>query len=102
VPEPVTVRVTAVMLFGQEIIMRSVPIMIGNACVLLSLAVVPVSPRAADVPAYFNEIVATQTATPAEIGTKDVPQPNTTMFELYGCRAGVPQRAQVRHRIARR
>src|SRR5271170_7749865 len=40
--------------------------------------------RAADVPSYFKEIVGTQTASPAEIGTKNILQLNTTMFELYG------------------
>ena len=40
--------------------------------------------RAADLPSYFKEIVGTQTASPAEIGTKDILQLNTTMFELYG------------------
>jgi hypothetical protein len=54
----------------------------GGACALLSLVVV--GARAADVPSYFKEIVGTQTATPAEIGTKNILQLNTTMFELYG------------------
>ena len=40
--------------------------------------------RAAEVPAYFKPIVGTETATAAEIGTKNVLQLNTTMFELYG------------------
>src|SRR5271154_2292988 len=40
--------------------------------------------RAADLPSYFKEIVGTQTASVAEIGTKDILQLNTTMFELYG------------------
>ena len=35
-------------------------------------------------PSYFKEIVGTQTASPAEIGTKNILQLNTTMFELYG------------------
>ena len=65
--------------------MRSVAMIIGGAGALLSLAVAPVSPAgAADVPEYFNTIVGTETATPAEIGTKNVLQLNTTMFELYG------------------
>ena len=50
---------------------------------LSSLVVGPGSPARADVPVYFKEIVGTETATPAEIGTKNVLQLNTTMFELY-------------------
>jgi hypothetical protein len=70
----------------QEIVMRTVAITVGGACALLSpLVAGPGSPpRAADVPTYFKEIVGTQTATPAEIGTKNILQLNTTMFELYG------------------
>src|SRR3984885_4222392 len=68
--------------------MRTLGIMTGSACVLLSsLFVAPAgSPaRAADVmPSYFDEIVGTQAASPAEVGTKNVLQLNTTMFELYG------------------
>jgi hypothetical protein len=72
--------------------MRTVANMIGGVCALLSsLAVVGSgsSARAADLPAYFNEIVGTQTASPADIGTKNVLQLNTTMFELYGDAAQV-------------
>jgi hypothetical protein len=66
--------------------MRTVAIMIGGAGALLSSLVVGGgSPaRAAEVPSYFKEIVGTEAATPAEIGTKNVLQLNTTMFELYG------------------
>jgi hypothetical protein len=67
--------------------MRTVAIIMGGACALLSLTVAVGSgspARAADVPSYFKEIVGTQTATPAEIGTKNILQLNTTMFELYG------------------
>jgi hypothetical protein len=65
--------------------MRSVAMIIGSAGVLLTLAVAPVSPaHAADVPAYFNEIVGTETTTPGDVATKNVLQLNTTMFELYG------------------
>jgi hypothetical protein len=72
--------------------MRTVAIMIGGVCALLSsLAVVGSgsSARAADLSAYFNQIVGTQTASPADIGTKNVLQLNTTMFELYGDAAQV-------------
>jgi hypothetical protein len=71
----------------QEIMMRTVARTLGGACALLSSLVLfgPGSPpRAADVPSYFKEIVGTQAASPAEIGTKNVLQLNTTMFELYG------------------
>jgi hypothetical protein len=40
--------------------------------------------RAAEVPDYFKPIVGTETSSPAKIGTKNVLQLNTTMFELYG------------------
>jgi hypothetical protein len=86
----VTARIAAVDVLCQEINMRSVAMIIGGAGVLLSLAMAPVSPaQAADVPAYFKEIVGTQTATPAEIGTKNILQLNTTMFELYADSAQV-------------
>jgi hypothetical protein len=67
--------------------MRIVSIMMGGACGLLSSLVVVgpgSSAQAADLPSYFKEIVGTQTASPAEIGTKNILQLNTTMFELYG------------------
>jgi hypothetical protein len=70
----------------QEIVMRTVASIVGGACaLLLPLVAGPGSaPRADDVPTYFKEIVGTQTATPAEIGIKNILQLNTTMFELYG------------------
>jgi hypothetical protein len=67
--------------------MRTVAmIRMGGACALLSWLAVGSGPpaRAADVPTYFKEIVGTQSASPAEIGTKNILQLNTTMFELYG------------------
>jgi hypothetical protein len=66
--------------------MKTFAIATGGACALLSLAIVqPGAPaRAAEVPSYFKEIVGTQSASPADIGTKNVLQLNTTMFELYG------------------
>src|SRR5260221_1607153 len=70
----------------QETVMRTIAIIVGGACALLSPLVAGpgLPPRAADVPTYFKEIVGTQTASPAEIGTKNILQLNTTMFELYG------------------
>jgi hypothetical protein len=67
--------------------MRTVAIMMGGVHALLSSLVVVgsgLSAHAADLPPYFKEIVGTQTASPAEIGTKNILQLNTTMFELYG------------------
>src|SRR5215831_3589694 len=58
-------------------------LMSGVGALLSSLVVGPGSPARADVPVYFKEIVGIETATPAEIGTKNVLQLNTTMFELY-------------------
>jgi hypothetical protein len=74
-----------------EKLMRTVAIMLGGAGALLSsLLVAPSSSaRAAEVPSYFKEIVGTEVATPAEIGTKNILQLNTTMFELYGNAAQV-------------
>jgi hypothetical protein len=67
--------------------MRAVAIMMGGVCALLSSLVgvgSGLSARAAELPSYFKEIVGTQSASPAEIGTKNILQLNTTMFELYG------------------
>jgi hypothetical protein len=67
--------------------MRTVTIVMGGVCALLSPLVVAGSgpaARSADLPPYFKEIVGTQTASAAEIGTKNILQLNTTMFELYG------------------
>src|SRR5271156_4483033 len=67
--------------------MRTVAITLGGVYALLSSLIAVgsgLSAHAADLPSYFKEIVGTQTASPAEIGTKDILQLNTTMFELYG------------------
>jgi hypothetical protein len=71
--------------------MRTFAIVMGGVGALLSSLVIgPGLPaRAADVPAYFKEIVGTETATPAQIGTRNVLQLNTTMFELYNDAAQV-------------
>src|ERR1700724_4739454 len=61
--------------------------LIGGACALLaSLAIVGPCSQAqgAELPAYFKEIVGTSAPSPADIGTKNILQLNTTMFELYG------------------
>jgi hypothetical protein len=67
--------------------MRTVAIVMCAIGAVLSSAVAVGSgapARAADLPPYFKEIVGAQTSSPAEIGTKDILQLNTTMFELYG------------------
>ena len=65
--------------------MRTVAIALGGICaLLLSLVGSRPAAHAADLPSYFKDIVGTETASPAEIGTKNILQLNTTMFELYG------------------
>ena len=65
--------------------MKIVAIVTSAVCVLSIIGIGSGVPaRAAEVPPEFKPIVGTQTATAAEIGTKDVLQLNTTMFELYG------------------
>jgi hypothetical protein len=65
--------------------MKIVAIVTGALWALSLVGIGSGSPtRAAEVPPEFKAIVGTQTATAAEIGTKDVLQLNTTMFELYG------------------
>ena len=72
--------------------MKHTSTLIGGACALLaSLAIVGPCSQAqgAELPAYFKEIVGTSAPSPADIGTKNVLQLNTTMFELYGDAAQV-------------
>src|SRR3984957_924227 len=71
---------------NQEMGMKTVAIIMSGVCALLSFVVVgsAAPARAAELPSYFKEIVGIQTASPAEIGTKNILQLNTTMFELYG------------------
>src|SRR6202140_3417093 len=67
--------------------MRTVAITLGGVCALLSSLIAGgsgPSAQAADLPSYFKEIVGPRSASPAEIGTRNVLQLNTTMFELYG------------------
>src|SRR5271170_373113 len=71
----------------RKIFMRTVAITLGGVYALLSSLIAVgsgLSAHAADLPSYFKEIVGTETASPAEIGTKNILQLNTTMFELYG------------------
>jgi hypothetical protein len=75
-----------------ETFVKHISTLIGGACALLaSLAIVGPCSQAqgAELPAYFKEIVGTSAPSPADIGTKNVLQLNTTMFELYGDAAQV-------------
>src|SRR3984957_2724968 len=69
--------------------MKTAAVTLGGGYALLFALITlgfgpPANANAADLPPYFNEIVGTQTASPAEIGTKNILQLNNTMFELYG------------------
>jgi hypothetical protein len=68
---------------------------IGSTWALLaSLAFIgPGSPaQGADVPAYLKPIVGSQAASAAEVGTKNILQLNTSMFELYDNSSKIFQR----------
>lgn len=65
--------------------MRIFGIGLSSACALLSFAlVVTVPARAGDVPDYFKKILSVESATPTEVGAKNILQLDTSMFELYG------------------
>ena len=67
----------------------------GSARALLtSVAIVWCGGQAqgAEVPAYLKPIVGTQTASPAEVGTKNILQLNASMFELYDASSKIFQR----------
>jgi hypothetical protein len=69
--------------------------LIGSACALLaSLAIIgPASQvHGAEVPAYLKSIVGTETASAAEVATKNILQLNTSMFELYDGSSKIFQR----------
>jgi hypothetical protein len=69
--------------------------LIGRACALLaSLAIIgPASQvHGAEVPAYLKSIVGTETASAAEVATKNILQLNTSMFELYDGSSKIFQR----------
>jgi hypothetical protein len=56
-----------------------------SALMWLALALGSEAPaRAGDLPDYFKAIVSVEKASPAEIGTKNILQLDTSMFELYG------------------
>jgi hypothetical protein len=66
--------------------MRTLGIGIGGVGALVLLALLPAtvtSARAGDVPGYFKEIVGAETATPAEVGAKNILALNAAMFDLY-------------------
>ena len=48
--------------------------------------------QGAEVPAYLKPIIGTQTASPAEVGTKNILQLNASMFELYDASGKIFQR----------
>ena len=65
--------------------MRTCGIIICIVSALTSLALIlgPQSPaHAGDVPGYFKEIVGVETATPTEVGVKNILALNSTMFDL--------------------
>ena len=67
--------------------MKHTSTLTGGACALLaSLAIVGPCSQAqgTELPTYFKEIVGTSAPSPADIGTKNILQLNTTTFELYG------------------
>ena len=66
--------------------MRTFGIAISGVSALMSLLLLmaPGAPaRAGDMPDYFKEIVGAETATPAEVGAKNILALNATMFDLY-------------------
>jgi hypothetical protein len=70
---------------GGEI-MRTFGIGISSGFALMSVALALTSvghARAGDMPDYFKEIVGAETATPAEVGAKNILALNATMFDLY-------------------
>jgi hypothetical protein len=67
--------------------MRTLGIVISGVSALLPLAFVlaPEAPaRGGDALGYFKEIVRPETATPADVGLKNILELNTSMFDLYG------------------
>jgi hypothetical protein len=65
--------------------MRIFGVGISRACALMSFMVVlTAAARAGDVPDYFKKILSVESATPAEVGAKNILQLDTSMFELYG------------------
>jgi hypothetical protein len=66
--------------------MRTFGIGISSGFALMSVALALTSvghARAGDMPDYFKEIVGAETATPAEVGAKNILALNATMFDLY-------------------
>jgi hypothetical protein len=74
------------MSFNGGEIMRTFGIGISSGFALMSVALALTSvghARAGDMPDYFKEIVGAETATPAEVGAKNILALNATMFDLY-------------------
>ena len=59
--------------------MKCASIVVCSVCSLLF----GLTARAAELPSYFKPIVGTQAPSAAEVGTKNVLQLNTSMFDLY-------------------
>jgi hypothetical protein len=64
-----------------------------SALTSLARALGPPSPaKAGGVPGYFKEIVGVETATPTEVGVKNILALNSTMFDLYANAAQIFQK----------
>ena len=64
-----------------------------SALTFLARALGLASPaHAGDVPGYFKEIVGVETATPTEVGVKNILALNSTMFDLYASAAQIFQK----------
>jgi hypothetical protein len=78
-------RFPQVILSYEEIFMRTVAIMLGSVCALLSsLVAVGSGPsaHAGDLRSYFKEIGGAETSTPAHVGARNIPQLNSSMLEI--------------------
>jgi hypothetical protein len=67
--------------------MKDASIVVTGLCALLFAPVMTQTgsiARAAELPSYFKPIVGIQAPSATEVGTKNVLQLNTTMFDLYG------------------
>ena len=67
----------------------------GSACALvvsLAIGLCGAQAQAEDLPPSLKPILGTQTASPAEVGTKNILQLNASMFELYDASSKIFQR----------
>ena len=64
--------------------MRTFGVVVGVSAVMSLALLGPEAPaRAGEVPDYFKQIVGSETATPAEVGARNILTLNATMFDLY-------------------